>query len=93
MKKIPQRDVEGRKLKVGDIVKIKGIPDTSSWTQSQKRFSLYVFKHLVGKYKRIFDFDKYGLAEIEFRMKKRGKWEYHTVWLEPYLLRLKQSRN
>ncbi len=69
-----------------------GLPDTSGWTASQKDFSLYVFTSLVGKYKKIRDFDELGLAELSFRLKQGETWEYHTVWLEPYLLRLRQRR-
>ena len=89
---LPRVDAEGRELRVGDTVRIKGLPDVSGWTQEQKDFSLSVFEYLVGKYKKISDFNDLGMAEIEFRMKEGDEWVLHTVWLEPYLLRLKQAR-
>ncbi len=92
MGRYPAIDKEGRPLKVGDVVRVTGLPDTSSWTASQKDFSLYVFTSLVGKYKKIHDFDELGMAELTFRLKQGDTWEYHTVWLEPYLLRLRQRR-
>lgn len=85
-------DAEGRTLQVGDTVRVIGVPpDIQNWSDDQKAFSLPAFHHLVGKYKRIADFDEYGHAEIRFRMKEADAWGDHTVWLEPRLLKLKQK--
>ena len=89
---LARKDAEGRQLSVGDTVRIVGVPDVSSWTREQKSFSLPVFEYLVGKYKKISDFNQVGMAEIEFKMKEAGEWIHHTVWIEPDLLKLKRAQ-
>lgn len=89
--KLRKQDINGRPLGIGATVRVVGTPDSSNWTPSQKRFSLHVFRYLCGKYKRIAGFNAIGMAEVNFRMKRRGKWEMHTVWIEPHLLRERQT--
>lgn len=90
--RVPGEGEQATVVRIGDKVRIVGLPEVSDWTREQKDFSLSVFEYLVGKTKKIAGFNDLGMAEIEFRRKEGGEWVYHTVWLEPYLLRLKQAR-
>ena len=50
-----RRDVDGNPLRIGDIVRIIGVPEfRGKWPRSTKR----VFRYLVGKYKTIDEFDE-----------------------------------
>jgi hypothetical protein len=70
---IPYRKTDrGRApLAIGDEVRIMGIPDLSGMAPTAKAVSLPVFEYLVGKYKKITNFDEYGCAEISFRLPVR----------------------
>jgi hypothetical protein len=60
---------------------------------SARAESLPVFKYLVGRYKRVVGFDRYGHAELEFRIRGGRHRGYHTVWLQPQLLRVRRRRD
>ena len=92
MPKFPQKDASGKRLRRGDIVRIIGIPDGLDRHPESKRYSLPVFRYLVGKYKRIADFDELGHAEISFTIRKGRHKGMHTVWIEPYLLKIPAQR-
>ena len=85
-------DVTGRRIRVGDLVRIIGIPDLSGLAPDGLKESLPVFRHLVGKYKKVEGFDEYGCAEFWFRIQSEQPKTYHWVCIEPYLLRVKRSR-
>jgi hypothetical protein len=51
-----------------------------------------LFKYLVGRYKRVVDFDSYGHAELWFRIPRGRHQGYHIVWIEPDLLRVRRKR-
>jgi hypothetical protein len=51
-----------------------------------------VFKYLVGRYKRVVDFDSFGHAELSFRIPQGRHQGYHSVWIEPDLLRVRRRR-
>jgi hypothetical protein len=87
-------DCEGAPLQVGDRVRIMGLPpDSAEWPQDVKEFSLAVFEHLVGKYKRIDGFGPLGHVEINFRIAKGPKTGLHSIQIEPFLLRKVRSRD
>jgi len=86
------RDVSGARLKIGDIVRVLGVPDLSGMHVDRQAESLPVFQHLVGKYKKIDEFDEFGLVWLSFRIHKVGGSEYHSVGIEPHLLRLRRFR-
>jgi hypothetical protein len=54
--------------------------------------SLSVFEHLVGTYKRVREFDEYGFAWLDFRIRKGPHAGYHMVGIEPYLLRVRRPQ-
>jgi hypothetical protein len=54
--------------------------------------SLPVFRHLVGRYKRIREFDEHGFAWLSFRIRRGPLAGLHTVGIEPWLLRRRRAR-
>src|SRR5262245_24993351 len=82
-------DAKGRRLRQGDIVRVVGAPDLSPMSQPGRRESEPVFAHIVGTYKKIDAFDKYGCAELNFSIRDGKHRGLHTVWIEPFLLRIR----
>ena len=85
-------DATGRRIKVGDMVRILGVPGLSGMKPGPRAESLPVFEHLVGRYKRVDDFDDYGFAELAFRIRSGPQAGRRFVWIEPHLLRVKRPR-
>jgi hypothetical protein len=89
-------DKEGNELRVGDVVRVVGVPSLAGMGPGARRETEPVFLHLVGTYKRVAGFqdvsDTETLVELEFRMRRDGQWRRHIVWIEPALLRKKRSR-
>ena len=91
MKRQARKDVTGRPIRVGDIVRIIGVPDLSGMSAECRAESLPVFKHLLGTYKRVEEFDEYGFAWLRFKIRKGSSAGYHMVGIEPYFLRVRRS--
>ena len=53
----PPRDRDGRRLRVGDVVRVVGVPALTGLTEAARRDCLPVFRHLVGTYRTIAGFD------------------------------------
>jgi len=87
MRKYAKADVREQRLREGDVVRIVGVPDLSGMSRVARRESEPVFAYLVGKYKRIGAFDQFGCAELNFLIRNGPHRGYHTVWVEPFLLR------
>jgi hypothetical protein len=85
-------DGTGRKLKPGDEVRVVGVPDLSGMAPASRRESLPVFRRLVGTYRRIAGFDRYGNVELCFRIREGRHRGLHWVAIEPYLLRRRRRR-
>jgi hypothetical protein len=81
-----RRDRDGRRLRPGDIVRIVGVPDLSGMHHDARAETLGVFRHLLGRYKRITGFE-WGEARLDFRIARGRHRGYHTVWIEPWLLK------
>ena len=90
MKRLPRRDVSGKRLRAGDIVRIVGVPDLSGMSEDCRAESLPVFEHLVGTYKRVEEFDAFGLAWLRFQIRNGPHSGYHSVGIEPQLLKLRR---
>jgi hypothetical protein len=87
-------DRNGKPIKVGDIVRIIGVPDLSGMSPDGLAEALPAFQHLVGKYKRVHGFDEHGCAEFSFVMHhSNGERGWHSVWVEPFLLHIPQPRS
>jgi len=90
MKRLPRKDVAGERIRIGDIVRIIDVPDLSGMSEECRAESLPVFKHLVGTYKRVEEFDEYGQAWLRFKIRNGPHAGYHSVGIEPYLLRVRR---
>lgn len=87
-------DRNGNPIKVGDIVRIIGVPDLAGMTPDGLAEALPVFQYLVGKYKRVRGFDEYGCAELSFVMRDdNGERGRHSVSVEPFLLHIPRRRS
>ena len=90
------RDATGTKLRIGDLVRVIGIPDLKGMSPDGVRESLPVFEYLVGKYKRVRGFSKageIGLVELSFKIRKGPHKGIHWVVIEPEFLRVKGARS
>jgi hypothetical protein len=92
MERIPRKDVLGARLRVGDIVRVVGVPELTGMSPDCLAESLPVFRHLVGKYKRVIEFDERGLAWLSFKILKGPQAGRHSVGIEPWLLRARRPR-
>jgi hypothetical protein len=90
MKRLQHRDEAGKRVKVGDMVRVIGAPDLAGMSPECREESLPVFEHLIGKYKRVAEFDEFGLAWLRFKILKGSHAGYHSVGIEPYLLRVRR---
>ena len=90
MKKYPQKDALGQTIRIGDTVRIIGAPDLSDMALEDRKETQPVFDYLVGKYKKVHGFDEYGHVELAFQVLK-WKDGIHTVWIEPFLLKVKKK--
>ena len=88
MKRLQNKDANGQRIKVGDRVRIAGVPNLSGMAPEQRAESLPVFQYLVGKYKRVEEFDQFGFAWLRFKIRKGPHAGYHSVAMEPYLLKV-----
>jgi hypothetical protein len=90
--KLSRRDVTGVPLRVGQTVRVIGVPDLSGMSRQVRAESLRVFRYLVGKYKRIAEFDQFGRAGLWLRIPSGRDAGRHFVVIEPELLRVRRSR-
>ena len=86
-------DDQGARIRVGDVVRVMGLPDHSCWGLAERRFSRGVFRHLRGTCKKVASFDQYGFAEIFFSIRIGKNRGIHSVALEPHLLRVQRKRH
>jgi hypothetical protein len=87
----PPKDANGQTIRIGDSVRIIGVPDLSDMSPEPLKETQPVFEHLVGKYKKVHGFDEYGHVELVFQVLK---WNdgIHTLWIEPFLLKVKKTK-
>lgn len=90
MQRVKPIDVNGQRVRVGDRVRIIGAPDLAGMSPECRAESLPVFEYLIGKYKRVEEFDEYGMAWLTFKIRKGPHAGYHSVGIEPYLLRVRR---
>ena len=91
MKRLRRKDITGKPLRVGDVARVVGVPELSGMSVKCRAESLAVFQHLVGTYKRITEFDEWGHAWLRFKIRKGPHAGYHSVGIEPGLLRLRNA--
>ena len=74
------------------VVRIIGVPDLSRMNRQDRAECKPVFTYLVGKYKPVEAFNQYGFAELNFVIRHGARRGFHTVWIEPFLLRVRKFR-
>jgi len=89
MKRLLRRDNTGERVHVGDMVRVIGVPDLNGMSSECRAESLPVFRFLVGKYKRVQEFDEYGFAWLRFTIRDGPHAGYHSVAIEPRLLKIR----
>jgi hypothetical protein len=87
MKRLKPKDIAGKRIRAGDDVRVVGVPDLAGMSPECRAESLPVFEYLVGKYKRVEEFDEWGMAWLRFKIRKGPHAGYHMVGMEPHLLR------
>ena len=92
MKRLSAKDANGKRIKTGDMVRVIGVPDLAGMTPACRAESLPVFQHLVGTYRRVKEFDKFGFAWLRFKIRRGPHRGHHMVGIEPYLLRVRVVR-
>jgi hypothetical protein len=85
-------DATGHPIRVGDPVRVVGVPDLSGMSRAGLEESLPIFRYLLGKYKRVAEFDRNGLACLSFRIREGRHRGLHSVYIEPGLLRVRRGR-
>ena len=90
MKRLAARDANGEAIRIGDMVRVVGVPDLSGMSLECRAESLPVFEHLVGKYKQVQEFDEFGHAWLRFKILKGPHSGFHSVGIEPYLLKVRR---
>lgn len=87
------RDATGRRIRVGDVVRVLGVPDLSGMAAPDRRRSLRVFRYLVGSYRRVHELAPAGLLGLWVRIRRGPDAGLHWVALEPGLVRVRRHRN
>lgn len=85
-------DSTGKEIKAGDIVRVIGVPNLSGMSTEGVNESKPVFEHLVGSYKKVRHFDEFGCAILTFSINKGVNRGWHSVAIEPFLLRIKREK-
>lgn len=80
-------------IRTGDKVRILKVPNLSGMPPRVRRHSRPVFEHILGTYKRVVGFNELGWAELSVRILRGPHVGYHTVWIEPELLRVRRARH
>ena len=80
-------------IRTGDKVRVLKVPDLSRMRPRGRRDSIPVFEHILGTYKRVVGFNELGWAELSVRILRGPHAGYHTVWIEPELLRVRRARH
>ena len=83
----PPIDRDGDRLRPGDKIRVVGVPSLAGMGTDTRAETRPVFEHLLGQYKRITEFDEFGEARLHFRITRGRQRGWHTVWIEPCLLK------
>jgi hypothetical protein len=82
-----RRDCKGQRLRVGDRVRVIGVPDLAGMARRPRAETARIFQHLVGTYRRVESFDCRGLVGLMFRIRRGRLKGLHRVGIEPHLVR------
>lgn len=81
-------DCEGRPIAAGDRVRIVGLPDFGSLHPDGRDEVEAVFRHLLGRTKKVTAITELGLLELDFRIRDGEHRGRHWAWIEPFLVRV-----
>jgi hypothetical protein len=82
------KDAAGRAIRVGDVVRVLGVPNLSGMRAPYRKETEGVFRHIVGARKRIRGFDQFGCAILMFGIRRGHRYAgAHSVAIETRLLR------
>jgi hypothetical protein len=81
------KDVDGRTVRKGDIVRVLGIPDLSGMRDPYRAETHAVFKHIIGTRRKVYGFDQFGCAILVFGIRHGARAGSHSVAIEPHLIR------
>jgi hypothetical protein len=88
--KLKPLDATGRRIAVGDVVRVLAVPNLEGMSRHGMAESRPVFEHIVGTYKRVIGFGRYGHVELMFRIRAGRSAGLHIVELEPSLTRVRR---
>ena len=81
------KDVDGRTVRKGDVVRVLGIPDLSGMRDPYRKETAAVFAHITGTRKKVHGFDQFGCAILVFGITSGPNAGSHSVAIEPHLIR------
>lgn len=74
------------------MVRVVGVPDLTGMDRRARAECKPVFAYLLRKYRVVDGFDRDGRAELNVIIRNGRHRGRHTVWIEPFLLRIRRSR-
>jgi hypothetical protein len=80
-------DCDKRPLKIGDIVRVCGVPDLSGIYEEGRARTMRVFKYALGRNFEIEGFDNWNCAELHFYIPIGPAEGWHGIVVEPFLLK------
>jgi hypothetical protein len=89
--RLEPKDSKDRRIRAGSLVRLIGVPDLSTMPLVTRRETLPVFEHVLGTCKRVQDFDRNGLAQLTFQIRKGRHTALHSIYVEPELLLLQKA--
>ena len=81
-------DRAGNRIHVGDRVRIVAVPDLSGMSDPMRSETEAVFRHILGSYRRVAGFDESGNVWLRFTIRCGEHAGWHSVGMEPYLIRV-----
>jgi|SRR5215467_6993259 len=81
------KDVDGRTVRKGDLVRVLGVPDLSGMRDPYRRETVAVFKHITGTRRKVYGFDQFGSAILVFGIRSGPLAGSHSVAIEAHLIR------
>ena len=81
------KDVDGRTVRKGDVVRVLGVPDLSGMRQPYRRQTEAVFMHITGTRRKVYGFDQFGSAILVFGIRSGPHAGSHSVAIESHLIR------
>lgn len=87
-------DINDKPIRKGMIVRVLSVPSLKylQGNKKEKKETRAVFQHIVGTYRKVVGFGRYGHVELSFHIRSGKLKGLHSVLIEPNLLRVKAMR-